>query len=269
MKEKEKGNNIFSEEEELMAQFLREKNLAYANKIAAEVNPKDTLYTRYVKRLLDLIIITPIIVCLLPVYLIVAILNLIFLGKPILYKQTRYGYKGKYYEILKFRSMNNAITSDGRQLPNEQRLTKYGRFIRKLSIDELPNLINIFRGDMSIIGPRAVPIFYMERMTERHKMMSLARPGLECPIMNEIESDDEVSNYFINFENNIWYIEHVSFLTDVRMFFLLIKMVFTFKERKKRANGASFFVGYDDKGRAISMNLAKKNYSSDMFKKNA
>lgn len=269
MKEKETGNNIFSKEEEQMALFLREKNLEYANKISAEVKPKDTLYTRYFKRVLDLIIITPIIVCLLPVYLVVAVLNLINLGKPILYKQTRYGYKGRYYEILKFRSMKNALTADGRQLPNSQRLTKYGRIIRKLSIDELPNLINIFKGEMSIIGPRAVPIFYMERMTDRHKMMSLVRPGLECPVVIDLKSDEEISNYYINFENNIWYVENVSFLTDVKMFFLLVKMVFTFKDRKKRAGGASFFVGYDDKGRAISMNLALKQYGDDMFKKNA
>ena len=263
---KEKGNDIFSKEEELMAQFLKEKNLMYANQIAAEVHPKNTFYTRYGKRVLDLIIITPIIILLSPIYLILALLNLINMGTPIFYKQTRYGYKGKYYDIYKFRSMKNLYTNDGRQLSPNQRLTKYGKLIRKLSLDELPNLINIFRGEMSIIGPRGVPVFYMERMTERHKMMSAVRPGLECPRMIEIESQDEISNYLLTFENNIWYVENVSLLTDLKMFFCLVKMVFTFKERTKRAGGTSFFVGYDNKGRAISMTLAKKLYGEQYLK---
>lgn len=254
------GNNIFSQKEEQMAAFLRERNLEYANRIAKEVHPRDTFYTRYGKRILDLIIITPIILVLLPVYLVLAIVNLIDMGSPILYKQTRYGYKGKSYNILKFRSMKNLVDSEGRQLPPSQRLTKYGKLIRKLSLDELPNLFNIFRGEMSIIGPRAVPIFYMERMTERHKMMSAVRPGLECPRVITIESDDEISNYMINFENNIWYVENVSLMTDIRLIFLLVKLVFSYKERTHHAGAASFFVGYDDKGRAISMKMAEKMY---------
>lgn len=260
---KEKGNNIFSEEEELMATFLKEKNLEYANSIAAEVHPKDTFYTRYGKRLLDLIIITPVIIVLSPVYLLLSIFNFINMGLPIFYKQTRYGYNGRFYDIIKFRSMRNVYTKDGRQLEPSQRLTRYGRVIRKLSLDELPNLINIFKGDMSIIGPRAVPVFYMERMTERHKMLSAVRPGLECPRMIKINSEDEISNYFLTFENNIWYVENVSFVTDMKMIFSLVKMVFTFKERTKRAGGTSFFVGYDEKGRAISMTLAKKIYEKE------
>lgn len=254
------GNNIFSKEEEQLAAFLRERNLDHANAIAKEVHPRDTFYTRYGKRLLDLIIITPVILVLLPVYLVLSILNLIDMGRPILYKQTRYGYQGKSYNMLKFRSMKNLVDSEGRQLPPSQRLTKYGRLIRKLSLDELPNLFNIFRGEMSIIGPRAVPIFYMERMTERHKMMSAVRPGLECPRVITIESDDEISDYLVTFENNIWYVENISLWTDIRMIFLLVKMVFSFKKRSHNANAASFFVGYDDKGRAISTKLAQKIY---------
>lgn len=254
------GNNIFSAEEERMAAFLKEKNLGNANSMAKEVKPKNSFYTRFGKRALDLLIITPIIIILSPVYLVLAILSLIDVGRPIIYKQTRYGYKGRSYNILKFRSMRNAVDSEGRQLPPSQRLTKYGRFIRKFSLDELPNLINIFKGDMSIIGPRAVPIFYMERMTERHKAMSAVRPGLECPIMIELENKEELSKYMINFENNVWYAENVSFLTDVKMIFRLVKMVFTFKERSKHAGAASFFVGYDEKGNAISMKLAEQMY---------
>lgn len=261
------GNNIFSKEEEQMAAFLKEKNLEYANSIAAEVHPRNSFYTRFGKRALDLIIIIPIIIILSPVYLVLAILNLIDMGRPILYKQTRYGYKGRNYNILKFRSMKNAVDSEGRQLPPSQRLTAYGRFIRKYSLDELPNLFNILRGEMSIIGPRAVPIFYMERMTERHKMMSAVRPGLECPRVINIESDEEISNYMLTFENNIWYAENISFMTDVKMVLMLVKMVFTFKERSMHADAASFFVGYDDKGFAISTKLALAKYADQLEEK--
>jgi len=254
------GNNIFSREEERMAAYLKKRNLKHANSVAQEVHPKDTFYTRYGKRAIDLVIIIPVIIVLLPVYLILSLINLVDLGKPIFYRQTRYGYKGQQYDIIKFRSMKNITDSEGRQLPPSQRLTKYGRFIRKVSLDELPNMINILKGEMSIIGPRAVPIFYMERMTERHKMMSAVRPGLECPCMISIESEDEISNYHITFENNIWYVENVSFMTDVKMIFKLVKTVFTYSVRSKHAAAASFFVGYDDKGRAISTKLAQKIY---------
>lgn len=257
------GNNIFSKEEEQMASFLKERNLEHANQIAAAVHPKDSLYTRYIKRVLDLIIITPVIVVLSPLYLVLAVINLIIMGRPVLYRQTRCGYKGKSYEILKFRSMKDAVDKEGRQLPPSQRLTRYGRFIRKFSLDELPNLFNIFRGEMSIIGPRAVPIFYAERMTQRHKMLCAVRPGLECPRVIDLKSNGEISNYLVTFENNIWYVENVSFMTDLRMVFILIKMVFTFKERTVHADAASFFVGYDDEGRAISMKLAQK-YTAGM-----
>lgn len=260
----QQGNNIFSKEDEKMAAFLKERNLDHANRVSAEVHPRNTLYTRFGKRALDLIIITPVILVLSPVYLVLALLNLIDMGKPILYKQTRYGYRGRHYNMLKFRSMKNITDSEGRQLPPSQRLTKYGRFIRKFSLDELPNMFNIFMGEMSIIGPRAVPIFYMERMSERHKMMSAVRPGLECPRMINIESDDEISNYHISFENSIWYVENISFATDVRMVFALVKMVFSMKERSRNAGGASYFAGYDDKGRAISTKLADKLYGDQI-----
>lgn len=256
------GNNIFSADEEAMALFLKEKNLNNANAMASSVKPNINLYSKYGKRFLDLLITVPIVIILSPIFGILAIANIIDLGKPILYKQTRYGYKGNNYDILKFRSMKNSVDSDGRQLPPDKRLTRYGKFIRKYSLDELPNFINVVKGDMSIIGPRAVPVFYMERMTERHKQMTYVRPGLECPRMIKPELGSDISNYQSTFENNIWYVENISFVTDIRMIFRLIKMVFSLGERSKHADAASFFVGYDEEGRAISMKLAEKKYSN-------
>lgn len=261
----EKGNNIFSKEEEIIAEYLRNKNLENANSVSQEVTPKVSFYTKYGKRIIDLVVIIPVIILLIPVYIILTLLNYIDMGAPIIYKQTRYGYKGKTYNMLKFRSMKNILDSEGRQLSPNQRLTKYGRLIRKLSLDELPNLFNILKGEMSIIGPRAVPMVYAHNMSERHKMMSAVRPGLECPRVIEVENADKLSGYHICFENNIWYVENVSLLVDIKMFFLLIKMVFSIKQRSRNAGGASFFVGYDDKGYAISTTLAKKIYGEEFF----
>lgn len=258
------GNNIFSTEEEELASYLKMKNLEHANVVARTVHPKKTLYTKIGKRLVDLIIIIPVMIILSPIYIILAATNLIDMGKPILFKQTRYGYRGKNYNILKFRSMRNLVDAEGRQLPPDQRLTKYGRFIRKVSLDELPNFYNILKGEMSIIGPRAVPVFYLERMTERHKKMSEVRPGLECPIMINLKAGDNISKYEVIFENNIWYVENISLFTDVKMFFKLIKMVFSMGERTKHASAASFFVGYDEEGRALSLKLAYQLYKDQI-----
>lgn len=255
----DRGNNIFSRDEEEIAESLKRKNLAHANAIAKEVHPRDTLYTRYVKRILDLVIVVPVLIVLLPVYLLLGILNLAVMGRPIFYRQTRCGYKGKHFDVLKFRSMKDITDEEGRQLPPEQRLTKYGRFIRKFSLDELPNLLNILRGEMSIIGPRPLPVFYIERMSERHRMLCATRPGLECPRMIQVE-DGDLFKYHRTFENNVWYVENVSFLLDVKMILHLVGMVFSFKERGRRAGAAevTYFVGYDEKGRAISLSHYRK-----------
>ena len=258
------GNNISSKEEEQIADYLRERTLDHANAISRPVNPRKTLYTCFGKRIIDLIIIVPALIVLSPLFLILTILNLIFMGRPVFFKQTRFGYKGKNYEMLKFRSMKNSLDKEGRQLPNEKRLTKYGRFIRKYSLDELPNLVNILRGEMSIIGPRAVPLFYKECMTERHKMMSAVRPGLECPRMIGFEWEGRVTDYHITFENNIWYVENISLLTDIKMIFKLIKMTFSLGERGKHAGALAYFVGYDDDGIALYTELAKEIYGDQM-----
>lgn len=258
------GNNVFSAEEEKLAVYLKEHYLEKANAAAKIVHPKKTFYTRIGKRIMDLIIIIPVIVILSPIYAVLAVINLIDMGKPVLFKQTRYGFRGKNYNILKFRSMKNITDQEGRQLPPNQRLTAYGQFIRKFSLDELPNFFNVLKGEMSIIGPRAVPIFYAERMTERHKKMSEVRPGLECPVMINLKAGGNISNYQVTFENNIWYVENISFFTDIRMFFKLVIMVFSLGERSKHASAASFFVGYDEKGHAQSTKLAMQLYGDQI-----
>lgn len=265
-KENTVGNaNLISNEEEYVADLLREKNYNYTNSISAEVHPKSTFYTRVVKRLLDILISFPVFLLLLPLNLIFAGITFLDVGCPILYKQTRVGKNGKYFTMIKLRNMNNKTDADGKLLPPSERVTKFGRIMRKLSLDELLNFWSILKGDMSIIGPRPAPVFIYERMSDRHKQRCAVRPGLECPRVIQVE-DGDVYKYQRTYENDIWYVENVSFLLDVKMVFRLVKMVFAFKRRGNQASGSgmTYFVGYDEKGRALSLRNYREKCDQEM-----
>ena len=160
--------------------------------------------------------------------------------------------------MVKFRNMNNKTDSDGKLLPASERVTKFGKFMRKYSLDELLNFWSVLKGDMSIIGPRPMPEFFVERMSERHKMRHVVRPGLECPYT--VPEGTKLNNYYWKFENDIWYVENISFITDVKMLLKLIKLTFNMKNRGNHAGGLSYFIGYDDDGHAISLRQAKEDY---------
>lgn len=258
--EKTLGNSsLISNEEESIAQWLREHNLAHTNAISKPVHPKNTIYTRYVKRLLDICISLPVFLVLLPLNVIFGICTFFDVGRPIFYKQTRVGMNGKHFTLVKFRNMNNKTDADGKLLPPSQRVTKFGKMMRKLSFDELLNFWSVLKGDMSIIGPRPMPVFIHERMSERHKMRTAVRPGLECPRV--IKLDYEIKcKYQHTYENDVWYVENVSFIQDVKMVLFLVKMVFNMGKRSKQANGngISYFVGYDENGHALSLNVYRQ-----------
>ena len=157
--------------------------------------------------------------------------------------------------LVKFRNMNNKTDADGKLLPPSQRVTKFGKFMRKLSLDELLNFWSVLKGDMSIIGPRPQPVFIYERMCDRHKMRTAVRPGLECPRVIHVPGE-EICKFQRTFENDVWYVENVSLLQDIKMMLLLVKMVFSFGKRGNQAEGKgiSYFVGYNADGIAIGMN---------------
>lgn len=179
------------------------------------------IYPSYIKRVLDIILSGFALVCLSPLLIVICILEIVFHGKPVIYKTKRPGKDGKIFEIYKFRSMTNERGTDGLLLPEEDRLTKFGHFIRKTSIDELPELINIFRGDMSIIGPRPLLIEYLPLYTPRHMMRHAVRPGLAC--VRIMPSTSKSWTWREQFENDIYYVENISFITDVRMIFAVIR----------------------------------------------
>lgn len=253
------NSSLVSNEEELVAELLRKKNLQHKNEISAEVHPKNTLYTRYGKRVLDILISLPAFSILLPFNIIFGVCTFIDVGSPIFYKQTRVGKDGKHFTLIKFRNMNNKTDADGKLLPPSQRVTKFGKFMRKLSLDELLNFWSVLKGDMSIIGPRPQPVFIYERMCDRHKMRTAVRPGLECPRVIHVPGE-EICKFQQTFENDIWYVENVSFVQDIRLCFLLVKMVFSMGKRNNQATGKgiSYFVGYTKEGIAIGMNTYRE-----------
>lgn len=261
---KAKGNySLVSKEEEMMAAMLKEKNLEHTNAVSRPVCFKPTFYTRYGKRIIDILVSLPVFCLLLPVNLVLGICTYFDVGRPIFYKQTRCGLNGKLFTMIKFRNMTNEKDADGKLLPASERVTKFGKIMRKTSLDELLNFWSVLKGDMSLIGPRPVPLFYLDRMSERHKMRHAVKPGLECPRVIE-RGDENLSLYHWKFENDIWYVENISFKTDIMMAFQLVKMTLSIKKRSLNAGSASYFVGYDDEGRATSLKKAKERYYSEI-----
>lgn len=199
---------------------------------------KKSFYSVVIKRLLDIFLSGIALIVLSPLLLVVCILELVFHGRPVIYCTKRPGKNGKIFNMYKFRSMTNERGEDGYLLPEEKRLTKFGYVIRKTSIDELPGLVNILKGDMSIVGPRPLLIEYMQYYNPRHAMRQAVRPGLTLERITK--TDSRTWTWREQFENDIWYIEHISFITDVRMIFAIIKAVFKGSEYRASDTRAPF-----------------------------
>ena len=180
---------------------------------------KKSIYTVFIKRLFDIILSGMAIVILSPLLVIIAILELVYHGHPILYSQERPGLHGKIFRLYKFRSMTNEKDENGNLLPNEQRITSFGRLLRRFSLDELPELFCIFTGKMSIIGPRPLLVSYLPLYTPRHMMRHEVRPGLACVPLKPMKT----WSWNDQFENDIWYVENCSFLVDVKMIFAVAR----------------------------------------------
>lgn len=142
------------------------------------MNPPRSLYSRLVKRLLDLGASAVLMILLAPLMLVTWMAVRLVLGKPALYREQRAGLGGRPFEIAKFRSMTSATGPDGQLLPDAERLGGFGRFLRRTSLDELPQLFSVLAGDMSLVGPRPLPLRYVERYTPRQATRLLVRPGI-------------------------------------------------------------------------------------------
>lgn len=182
------------------------------------------LYSKFIKRLLDVILSGIALLFLLPVLLIVAILVKIKLGSPVLFCQERPGKDGKIFKLYKFRTMRDAVDpKTGEALPDEERMTDFGNTLRKTSLDELPELINIFKGDMSIVGPRPLLVKYLPLYNDIQRRRHEVRPGLTG--WAQVHGRNLLS-WEERFNHDVWYVDNVSLLVDIKTIFLTVKCVF-------------------------------------------
>lgn len=177
-------------------------------------------YEKYFKRPIDIVCALLAIIVFSWLYLIVAILVRINLGSPVLFRQKRPGKDGKIFEMYKFRSMSNAKNQDGELLPDTERLTKFGRFLRSTSLDELPEAFNILFGQMSIIGPRPLAVQYLPYYTEEEQHRHDVRPGLSG--LAQVNGRNAV-NWEEKFAYDVEYVNKITFLGDVKIILLTVK----------------------------------------------
>jgi len=182
-------------------------------------NTKNSNYVFYGKRILDLALIIPGLVFLLPFLAAAAFLVRIKLGSPVLFRQMRPGMQGKPFELYKFRTMNNKCDLDGNLLPDAERLTKFGRLLRATSIDELPELFNVLKGDMSLVGPRPLLMQYLDRYTPEQARRHEVKPGITG--WAQINGRNALT-WEEKFKLDVWYVDNQSFWLDIKIIFMTI-----------------------------------------------
>ncbi|MBQ7429961.1 MAG: sugar transferase [Butyrivibrio sp.] len=183
---------------------------------------KHIFYERVVKRIVDIIISGLFLIIFSWLYLILYFVVRTKLGAPVLFKQDRPGYKGKVFKMYKYRSMTDERDANGELLPDEVRLTSFGKKLRSTSLDELPEMLNVFKGDMSLIGPRPLLVSYLPLYNERQSHRHDVRPGItgyaQAYGRNSITWEEK-------FEKDVYYVENCSFLLDLKIIFHTIKVV--------------------------------------------
>lgn len=187
-------------------------------------NTNTGIYRKYVKRLLDILISLLAIIILLPVLFIITVAVRVKIGSPVLFMQERPGLNEKVFTLYKFRTMTNERDDSGELLPNHIRLTKFGRLLRLTSCDELPELFNILKGDMSLIGPRPLLIEYLPLYNKEQKRRHCVRPGLSG--LAQVNGRNAIS-WEEKFNYDIEYVENLSFLLDLKIMAKTIFKVFT------------------------------------------
>ena len=192
------------------------------------------MYKNFFKRVLDFIISLLALICLSPILLVVTIwLHFANKGAGAFFFQERPGKNAKIFKVIKFKTMTDERDAEGNLLPDADRLTKVGRFVRSTSIDELPQLINVLKGDMALIGPRPLLVQYLPLYSKEQARRHEVRPGIsgwaQCHGRNNISWTEK-------FKLDVWYVDHVSLLTDLKVIFITIKKV-VFKEDINQVGG--------------------------------
>jgi len=169
------------------------------------------------KRLFDIILSIVLIIVFSPFYIVVSILILVKMGRPILFRQKRPGFNEKIFGIYKFRTMTNDTDKDGNLLPDEQRLLGLGKTIRSLSLDELPQIFNVLKGEMSFVGPRPLLVQYLPLYNDRQKKRHDVKPGITG--WAQVNGRNAIS-WKQKFEYDVWYVENQSFWLDIKILWL-------------------------------------------------
>lgn len=178
---------------------------------------------KFIKRLFDISISFIGIIVLWPVLILIYVLCKIMLGSPVIFRQERPGLNGKIFTLYKFRSMTDVKNEEGVLLSDKLRLTKWGQFLRKSSLDELPELFNILKGDMSLVGPRPLLVRYLERYNQEQARRHEVRPGLTG--LAQINGRNSIS-WEEKFNLDVWYIDNWSFILDLKIIWLtLLKVI--------------------------------------------
>lgn len=181
------------------------------------------IYQKFIKRFLDIVFSLLGLILFGWLLLIVAILVKTKLGSPVIFKQPRPGKNEKIFNVYKFRTMIDAYDENGEPLPDEDRLTKFGKFLRSTSLDELPELINIIKGDMSIVGPRPLLVEYLDYYTEEERLRHSVRPGLTGWAQ---VNGRNVTPWDERLQQDVYYVNNISFILDLKILFkTVIKVV--------------------------------------------
>jgi lipopolysaccharide/colanic/teichoic acid biosynthesis glycosyltransferase len=176
-----------------------------------------------IKRIFDFLVALSVLVTLLPVIIVVAALIRFKLGKPILFTQNRPGLNGDIFQMMKFRTMLDAKDKQGNLLPDDQRMTKFGSFLRSTSLDELPGLFNVLKGDMSLVGPRPLLVQYLPLYNKEQARRHNVRPGITG--WAQVNGRNAIS-WEQKFELDVWYVNNQSMWLDLKILLLTVKKVF-------------------------------------------
>ena len=181
------------------------------------------MYRKFFKRFLDIICSLGFIICFWWLYILVAVLVKKKLGSPVIFKQERPGLNGKIFTMYKFRSMTDAKDKNGNLLSDAERLPRFGQILRSTSLDEIPEFLNVLKGEMSLIGPRPLLVEYLERYNDEQKRRHNVRPGITG--WAQVNGRNAIS-WEQKFKYDVEYVDNVNFLLDVKIVFLTIKKIF-------------------------------------------